>query len=127
MQVFTPLKAIRKNCLDCSGGSAKSVAYCPCDGVHSTRCHLWPYRFGFRPENVDPPKFVKPGTLPCPNVNLDDLPVPRVTRKSKRSLSPERRRANVERLRRAQQARSGSKAERVTTGAGRAPAGEHVG
>ena len=46
-----PMKAIRANCLDCSE-SKKAVAYCPCDGVHSTRCHLWPYRFGCRPETA---------------------------------------------------------------------------
>ena len=101
MKVLTPLKAARKNCLECSGGSAKYVAYCPCDGVHSTRCHHWPYRFGFRPENVDPPAFVVPGAGPGPEVNLDDLPTPRITRKVKTPLSPEQRKIRGDQLRRA--------------------------
>ncbi len=39
MKELRPMKAIRANCLDCSG-SAKAVAYCTCDGVHGTRCYL---------------------------------------------------------------------------------------
>ncbi|GAG31367.1 unnamed protein product, partial [marine sediment metagenome] len=46
MKVLTPLKAIRKECLACSGGSLKYVRFCPCDGVHSKWCDLWPYRLG---------------------------------------------------------------------------------
>jgi len=109
MQILTPLKAARKQCLDCSAGSTKYVAYCPCDGVNSTRCQLWPYRFGFRPENVSPSEFVTPGALPGPNVNLDDLPTPRVGRKPSRSLSPAQRRDAIERL---QQARKTKAAEK---------------
>ena len=47
-----PLVAIRKHCLDCSSGSIKEVKHCPCDGVHSTRCFLWPFRFGKRPKTA---------------------------------------------------------------------------
>ncbi len=39
-KVFRPLKAIRLNCVDCSGFSPKAVLWCPLDGVHSTRCHF---------------------------------------------------------------------------------------
>jgi hypothetical protein len=37
--------AIRKKCIDCSGGSRKEVRLCPV-----VACPLWPYRFGKRPE-----------------------------------------------------------------------------
>ncbi len=45
MPLLTPLRAIRHNCLDCSGGSAHEVALCEL----SDSCALWPYRFGMRP------------------------------------------------------------------------------
>ncbi len=48
----SPLKSIRKHCLACSDDSSKCVMWCPCDGVHSTWCHLWPFRFGLRPETA---------------------------------------------------------------------------
>lgn len=40
----SPGKAIRRECLACMGNSPQSVADCP-----STRCALWPYRFGANP------------------------------------------------------------------------------
>jgi hypothetical protein len=43
----SPLKQIRKCCLDCTGGSPKEVRYCTC-----TDCALWPFRFGRRPSSV---------------------------------------------------------------------------
>ena len=73
----TPMRAIRLNCLDCSGLSAKSVLWCPCDGVHSTRCQFWPYRFGCRPETIAEkygPDLVTPDTMPGPDMCEDDLP-----------------------------------------------------
>ena len=42
---LTPMKAIRKKCLDCSGGSFKEVELCPIDD-----CFLYTYRFGKRPK-----------------------------------------------------------------------------
>lgn len=76
MKTLDPLKAIRANCLDCSG-SRKAVAYCHCDGAHATRCHLWPYRFGMR-ETTAAKKYgehaVTPGALPGPDVEIEDLP-----------------------------------------------------
>ena len=41
MKILTPLKAIRKNCIDCSGGSLKNVREC-----HITDCCLYEYRLG---------------------------------------------------------------------------------
>jgi hypothetical protein len=40
----TPLKAIRKKCLECSGGSYKEVELCTV-----TCCNLYYYRFGKNP------------------------------------------------------------------------------
>jgi len=37
----SPLKQIRKQCLECNCGSRKSVRFC-----HSTECALWYLRFG---------------------------------------------------------------------------------
>jgi hypothetical protein len=39
-----PLKAIRKKCIDCSGGSVKEVARC-----EITDCALHPFRMGKNP------------------------------------------------------------------------------
>jgi len=44
VHVYTPLRAIRRRCLDCCCGSSQEVGLCP---VHS--CSLFPYRFGKRP------------------------------------------------------------------------------
>jgi hypothetical protein len=41
---LTPVKAIRRKCLDCSAGSAHEVLHCPI-----TDCPLYPYRLGHRP------------------------------------------------------------------------------
>jgi len=41
---LTPLKAIRKKCLDCSAGSFKEVKLCPL-----IDCSLYLYRFGKNP------------------------------------------------------------------------------
>ncbi len=42
--IRTPIKTIRKKCLDCTGGQYKQVRYCT---VFS--CPLYPYRMGKRP------------------------------------------------------------------------------
>ena len=49
---MTPMQAIRRHCLECCGGRSSVVKYCTCDGVNSTRCDLWPFRFGKRPATV---------------------------------------------------------------------------
>ena len=41
VQVLSPLKAIRRNCVDCMGGSYKLVENC-----ETRECPCWPYRFG---------------------------------------------------------------------------------
>lgn len=45
MTIYTPLKAIRKKCLDCCCGNPYEVRLCAC-----TDCTLWPYRLGHRPK-----------------------------------------------------------------------------
>jgi len=47
MRVATPMRAIRTNCLECSGGSSKEVKFCPIK-----TCALFPYRFGKRPQTA---------------------------------------------------------------------------
>ena len=47
IHLYTPMKAIRRRCLDCCCGSSQEVGLCP---VHS--CSLHPYRFGKRPGTV---------------------------------------------------------------------------
>jgi hypothetical protein len=45
--LYTPMKAIRRKCLDCAGGSSQEVGLCP---AHN--CSLFPFRFGKRPGTV---------------------------------------------------------------------------
>ena len=40
----TPIKSIRKKCLDCTAGSRKEIRLCTV-----VQCALYPYRFGKRP------------------------------------------------------------------------------
>lgn len=42
--ILTPLKAIRKKCLDCFCFQPKEVRLCP-----DIECSLYPYRFGKNP------------------------------------------------------------------------------
>ncbi|MDE6470134.1 MAG: hypothetical protein K2L19_03845 [Eubacterium sp.] len=42
---LTPMKAIRKKCLDCCCGSSNEVKQCTC-----IKCPLWVYRSGHRPK-----------------------------------------------------------------------------
>lgn len=68
----SPLRAIRKHCLDCAGCSAKYVTWCS----HSGRCPLWPYRLGVRPATAYAkfPALLTPELMPSDAVCLDDLP-----------------------------------------------------
>ena len=43
---MTRAKAIKKHCLECSGGSGRDVTTC-----EITDCPLWPYRLGNSPES----------------------------------------------------------------------------
>jgi hypothetical protein len=47
IHIYSPLRAIRRRCLDCCCGSSQEVSLCP---VHN--CSLYPYRFGKRPGTV---------------------------------------------------------------------------
>ncbi len=74
-EVPGPLRSARRYCLDCAGDSSHYARFCPCDGVHSTRRHVWPYRFGRRPGTVAKRHgegFVTPGALPPPSVMLEE-------------------------------------------------------
>ena len=71
MEISRPLRAMRRNCLECVGGSAKYAKWCPCDGVHSTYCEFWPYRFGRRPGSVKDQRFVTPVCMPPAEADLD--------------------------------------------------------
>ena len=76
-RVRTPIRAIREHCVECSGGSQKAVKFCSCDGVHSSWCPLWPYRFGVRPETAGQRhgrEFVTPTLMPEANLSLEELP-----------------------------------------------------
>ena len=72
---LTPLAAIRAKCLDCCCGSFKSVKFCTLDGLNSTRCALWPYRFGRRPATVRKgplARFLDPASMPDAQTPLED-------------------------------------------------------
>ena len=45
MGKLTPMRAIRKKCLECSCGSSTEVRECPV-----IKCPLWTYRSGHRPK-----------------------------------------------------------------------------
>lgn len=45
LPIKQPLKAIRKHCIYCMGGSQHEVELCPSEKT----CFLWPYRFGKNP------------------------------------------------------------------------------
>ena len=62
MIVYRPLKAIRLKCLDCSE-TRKDVTECPCNGVASPLCNLYPYRFGKRPRTQS-----QLAVLACPTI-----------------------------------------------------------
>ena len=51
MKPLTPLKAIRANCIGCSGGSPAEVRLCVIP-----ECPLYGYRFGKRPKTVQKAK-----------------------------------------------------------------------
>lgn len=48
MKKITPMKAIRKKCLDCCCGSSREVALCTVED-----CSLYAYRSGHRPPKND--------------------------------------------------------------------------
>ncbi|HUT61702.1 MAG TPA: hypothetical protein VNA25_28015 [Phycisphaerae bacterium] len=71
----SPLAAIRAKCMDCCCGSFKTVRYCPCDGLNSTACALWPFRFGKRPATIRRgplARFLDPAAMPDAATALED-------------------------------------------------------
>jgi len=73
---MTPMKAIRKHCLDCCCGSSKAVKYCTCDGINGTRCFLWPFRFGKRPKTLARKGLgwlLDPRQMPSADISLDEV------------------------------------------------------
>ncbi len=47
--IHTPLRAMRKKCLDCCGNSSREVELCPVRD-----CALYPYRLGKHPTKKSP-------------------------------------------------------------------------
>jgi hypothetical protein len=77
VKVPSPLKMIRENCMDCCNGSALAILWCPCDGVHSTRCPVWTFRFGKRPKTIKRkygPYLLTPAVMPDSNISTSKLP-----------------------------------------------------
>jgi len=48
MAKLTPLKAIRRKCLDCCCNQIVEVRLCTCE-----KCPLWEYRMGHRPKGEE--------------------------------------------------------------------------
>jgi hypothetical protein len=70
----SPLAAVRAKCLDCCCGSFKSVKFCTLDGLNSTRCALWPFRFGRRPATIRKgplARFLDPAAMPDAQTPLE--------------------------------------------------------
>lgn len=71
------LRHVRRNCLDCTGGSRPAILWCSCDGLHSTQCEFWPFRFGATVaahKREYGPRLVTPGLMPPAGLDLDLLP-----------------------------------------------------
>jgi hypothetical protein len=71
----SPLAAIRAKCLACCCGSFKVVRFCTCDGVNSTACPLWSFRFGRRPTTIRKgplARFLDPAAMPDAATALED-------------------------------------------------------
>lgn len=71
------LKTVRRNCLECSGGSARCVLWCPCDGHNSTKCEFWAFRFGQKPMTFigkHGPYLLTPEIMPAASADLEGLP-----------------------------------------------------
>ena len=61
--IHTPLKAMRRKCLDCCCGSPQEVSLCPVKD-----CALWPYRLGKHPtrKSSQPKGIIPPGFRKSP-------------------------------------------------------------
>jgi hypothetical protein len=70
------LRAVRLHCIDCCGGSQQAVKWCTCDGLHSSGCPLWPYRFGKVPKSAEQvlgPELLDPARMPDASTCLEEL------------------------------------------------------
>jgi len=68
----SPLKSIRRHCLDCCGGSRKMVKNCT-----SFSCPLWYFRFGVMPKTAVKKygkKLLNPDSIPSSDISIDSLP-----------------------------------------------------
>ena len=122
------VKTVRKNCIECSGGSPKYALWCPCDGLHSTRCEFWPFRLGMKPATLRArygDRLLTPEKMPPSNVELELLPegfetastaaidvdgyhqpAVAIERKPKRQLTPEQRAELRERFQKGRERKS---------------------
>ena len=72
-----PWAKVRASCVDCMAGNSGSVVWCPNDGIHSTWCSSWPFRFGMEPQRVTErycPELVDPSAMPDASTSTEDLP-----------------------------------------------------
>ena len=53
MKMYTPIRAIRAKCLDCTCQQPKEVRLCTVK-----ECPLWPYRMGKRPKKEVPQELI---------------------------------------------------------------------
>ncbi len=71
------LANVRRNCLDCSGGSRPAVIWCTCHGEDGTRCEFWRCRFGMQPATFRAKyggRLLDPGSMPDASIELERLP-----------------------------------------------------
>lgn len=71
------MKMVRRNCLDCSGGSRPAVIWCPSHGADGSRCEFWPFRFGMQPATFRArhgDRLLTPALMPPASIELESLP-----------------------------------------------------
>ena len=72
----SPLTAIRRHCMACCNGKPRTVKSCALDGFNSTRCDLWPFRFGVSPATASRrygDKLQTPREMPPAGVPIEAL------------------------------------------------------
>jgi len=77
MKRLTPLKAIRKNCLDCSGGSPAEATNCVIP-----ECPLYEYRLGTNPHRLGVGRRNKAGIPDKPAVGVSEVGVREIDSKT---------------------------------------------
>ena len=71
-----PLRAVRAKCLDCCNQHTPTIKYCTMDGIHSTACPLWPFRFGMGPATATKRfgvEFLTPKLMPDANSAIEEI------------------------------------------------------